>query len=94
VISVAPASVDRIRKQGSNSGGFEREIAWELLDHETHHPGIDTFGFHRGGLATERERVLATWVYVSPASIFARRFEAAWPRGSAGFGEAAELAVR
>lgn len=54
----------------------------------------DTFGFHRGGFATERERVLATWVYVSPASIFARRFEASWDRGSAGLGEAAEFAVR
>lgn len=54
----------------------------------------DTFGFHRGGLATERERVLATWVYVSPASIFARRFDASWSRGSAGFGKAAEFAVR
>lgn len=39
-MSVAPASVDRIRKQGSNSGGFEREIDWELLDHATHHPGM------------------------------------------------------
>jgi hypothetical protein len=33
-------------------------------------------------------------VYVTPASIFSRRFDVAWPPGSAGFGEAAELAVR
>jgi phytanoyl-CoA dioxygenase PhyH len=54
----------------------------------------DTYGLHRGGLATEHARVLANWAYVTPASIFARRFEAAWPRASAGFGEAAEFAVR
>jgi hypothetical protein len=54
----------------------------------------DTHGFHRGGLATGRARVLATWAYVTPASIFARRFAAGWPPGSAGFGAAAEFAVR
>lgn len=54
----------------------------------------DTYGFHRGGLATEQARVLATWSYVTPASIFARRFDAAWPPGSADLGEAAEFAVR
>jgi hypothetical protein len=54
----------------------------------------DTSGLHRGGLATAQPRVLATWAYVTPASIFARRFEAAWPRGAAGIGEAAEFAIR
>jgi hypothetical protein len=54
----------------------------------------DTYGLHRGGFAREHARVLATWAYVTPASIFARRFEASWPRGSAGFTEAAEFAVR
>ena len=51
----------------------------------------DTYGFHRGGLATEQPRVLATWAYVTPASIFARRFDVT---GSTEIGEAAEFAVR
>jgi hypothetical protein len=37
----------------------------------------DTHGFHRGGLATTRPRVMATWAYLTPASIFARRFDIA-----------------
>jgi hypothetical protein len=49
----------------------------------------DTYGLHRGGLATERPRVLANWAYVTPASIFARRFEVsgrpAGLDGAAGF---------
>ena len=48
----------------------------------------DTYGLHRGGLATERPRVLANWAYVTPASIFARRFEVPDPGrldGAAGF---------
>jgi hypothetical protein len=48
----------------------------------------DTYGLHRGGLATERPRVLANWAYVTPASIFARRFEVSGPvrlDGAAGF---------
>lgn len=49
----------------------------------------DTYGFHRGGLATEQARVLATWAYVTPASIFARRFDVAGSMDS----EAAEFAV-
>ncbi|HWM90777.1 MAG TPA: phytanoyl-CoA dioxygenase family protein [Thermoanaerobaculia bacterium] len=51
----------------------------------------DTYGLHRGGLATERPRVLATWAFVTPASIFARRFEVA---GTPSLGEAAEFALR
>ena len=39
-MAAQPASVDRIRRQGSNSGGFERAVDWELLDHERHHPGM------------------------------------------------------
>jgi hypothetical protein len=54
----------------------------------------DTYGLHRGGLATESPRVLATWAYVTPASIFARRFETPWPPGSAGLDDAAEFALR
>jgi len=51
----------------------------------------DTYGFHRGGLATEQARVLANWAYVTPASIFARRFDV---EGSVEIGEAAEFAIR
>lgn len=54
----------------------------------------DTHGFHRGGLATRQARVFATWSFVTPASIFARRFDVDWPPGSTGIGEAAEFAVR
>jgi hypothetical protein len=35
---------------------------------------VDTTGFHRGGYATERARLSATWTYVTPASYLARRF--------------------
>ncbi len=54
----------------------------------------DTYGLHRGGLATESPRVLATWAYVTPASIFARRFETPWLSGTDGLDEAAEFALR
>jgi hypothetical protein len=35
---------------------------------------VDTTGFHRGGYATRRARLSATWTYVTPASYLARRF--------------------
>ena len=35
---------------------------------------VDTTGFHRGGYATKRARLSATWTYVTPASYLARRF--------------------
>jgi hypothetical protein len=54
----------------------------------------DTYGFHRGGLATERARVLANWAFVTPASIFARRFDVSWPPEPASLGEAEEFALR
>jgi len=54
----------------------------------------DTHGLHRGGLATEQARVLANWAYVTPASIFARRFDVSWPVGSSGLDAAAEFALR
>jgi hypothetical protein len=38
----------------------------------------DTHGLHRGGFATERPRVLAVWSYLSPASLFERRFFVDW----------------
>lgn len=35
---------------------------------------VDTTGFHRGGYATRKARLSATWTYVTPASYLARRF--------------------
>jgi hypothetical protein len=35
---------------------------------------VDTVGFHRGGRAVSRRRVLATWTYSSPASPWPRAF--------------------
>jgi hypothetical protein len=34
----------------------------------------DTSGLHRGGFGKSRERILATWAYVSPASLHARNY--------------------
>jgi hypothetical protein len=34
----------------------------------------DTSGLHRGGFARSRERLLAAWAYVSPASLYARNY--------------------
>ncbi len=66
-MAVAPAAVDRISKQGSSLSEFEREIAWDVGEgtgpleyvrgsHGTGPAGTlvfcDTFGFHRGVLAT------------------------------------------
>jgi hypothetical protein len=45
----------------------------------------DTTGFHRGGFASERPRIMGVWNYVSPASLASlseRNFRAAQPRGS------------
>ncbi|MES1242675.1 MAG: hypothetical protein ABUT39_13755 [Acidobacteriota bacterium] len=39
-MAVQPASVDRIRRQSTSSGGFERRVDVGLLDHEAHHPGM------------------------------------------------------
>jgi hypothetical protein len=47
----------------------------------------DTHGFHRGGLATRSPRLFATWAWVTPASIFARRFR------TAGIPEASSIAA-
>lgn len=35
----------------------------------------DTSGFHRGGYAIRKERLLAHWTYASAASLWPRRFE-------------------
>jgi hypothetical protein len=34
----------------------------------------DTSGLHRGGFGKSRERILATWAYVSPASLYERNY--------------------
>jgi hypothetical protein len=41
----------------------------------------DTSGFHRGGHATARPRILETHTYVSPRSTWGRRFEVEWGDG-------------
>jgi hypothetical protein len=38
----------------------------------------DTSGFHRGGYARSKPRILSTHTYVSPSSTWGRRFEVAW----------------
>lgn len=50
-----PAAVERIRRQGSNSGGFEHAVDWELLDHAAHHPGM-RLEVRSGDLIAGRER--------------------------------------
>jgi hypothetical protein len=35
---------------------------------------LDTVGFHRGGRARDRHRVVGTWTYVTPASVWPRTF--------------------
>lgn len=35
----------------------------------------DTAGLHRGGVSLDRPRLTATWTFVTPASLFVRRFE-------------------
>ena len=37
----------------------------------------NTNGLHRGGIATSGSRVVATWTYVTPASLWPRRYEIA-----------------
>ena len=54
-MAAEPASVERIRRQGANSGGFERGVEWELLDHEAHHPGMRV-DVRSGDLIAGRER--------------------------------------
>ncbi len=54
-MAAEPASVERIRRQGSNSGGFEKGVEWELLDHEAHHPGMRV-EVRSGDLIAGRER--------------------------------------
>lgn len=55
---------------------------------------VDTNGFHRGGIAANGSRVLATWMFLSPASLQRRRFEIDWPAAAPdGLSDAARYAV-
>lgn len=38
---IDPRSVDRIRRQETNSGGFAEAVVWERLDHRRHHPALE-----------------------------------------------------
>jgi len=56
----------------------------------------DTIGFHRGGIATARPRILATWTFVTPASIAItsrRRFTIAPADGLEDLSPAAQFAL-
>jgi Phytanoyl-CoA dioxygenase (PhyH) len=51
----------------------------------------DTSGFHRGGYARSKPRILSTHTYVSPSSTWGRRFEVDWRDG--GLSDAARFAL-
>jgi hypothetical protein len=53
----------------------------------------DTNGFHRGGFATSRARILATWTFVTPASLFPRRFDIDSSQSQSELSEAAQYAI-
>ncbi|MBI5629293.1 MAG: phytanoyl-CoA dioxygenase family protein [Elusimicrobia bacterium] len=53
----------------------------------------DTSGFHRGGYATKGERLLATWMYLTPATRFGRSFGLDRSRLDGGLSEAARRAL-
>ncbi len=55
----------------------------------------DTTGLHRGGFATQRDRSLAFWIYVTPASLWPRKFKLDRNRDGnwARFSEAARYAL-
>jgi Phytanoyl-CoA dioxygenase (PhyH) len=53
----------------------------------------DTSGLHRGGHATTKSRIFATWCYVTPASLWRRRFRVQWPESGPPLWEAARFAL-
>jgi Phytanoyl-CoA dioxygenase (PhyH) len=53
----------------------------------------DTGGLHRGGYCTQRERILATWMYVTPASLFSRRFHVDWTEDESRLSPVARFAL-
>jgi hypothetical protein len=54
---------------------------------------VDTTGFHRGGYATRKARLSATWTYVTPASYLARRFRPEGAERQAGLSQEARFAL-
>jgi len=54
---------------------------------------VDTSGFHRGGRATADRRVLATWTFTRPSSVFPRSFTVNPTPGGGPRSEAARFAV-
>ncbi len=63
------------------AGALEETIPrsdWEIAAHRAGtFVFVDTTGFHMGGRATVRHRVMATWSFVSPASLWPRVFQLA-----------------
>jgi hypothetical protein len=53
----------------------------------------DTGGFHRGGFARTKPRILAVWSYVAPAAGLTRRFEAVLDGGATELPAKARFAV-
>jgi hypothetical protein len=53
---------------------------------------VDTSGFHRGGRALDRRRVLATWTYTRQSSVWPRAFELTGA-GNASLSEAGRFAL-
>jgi hypothetical protein len=53
----------------------------------------DTSGLHRGGINTTGRRVAATWTFVTPASLYPRRFDVEYSREKVEMSEAAKFAL-
>lgn len=53
----------------------------------------DTSGLHRGGITKAGARIVATWTYVTPASLFQRRFSVPKEDAKYRLSEAAKFAV-
>ena len=53
----------------------------------------DTSGLHRGGINTNGRRVAATWTFVTPASLYPRRFEVDYKGRNVELSEPAKFAL-
>jgi hypothetical protein len=53
----------------------------------------DTIGLHRGGVSTDSARVLATWAFVTPASLHKHRFRVDWSSPGPDLTEEARFAI-
>lgn len=53
----------------------------------------DTIGFHRGGISRTAPRILATWGFVTPASLHGHRFKVDWGSGGEALSAAARFAI-